>query len=454
MPNGSSPTRPRTTGVFSGLLLIVFGFLILLHNYGHLQLGGIFKHWWPLIFIFWGATKLYERTLAQRQGRSAGWITPGEVFLVIGLMIVVLGVIAVEEAPHLFEGMDINFGGEPYSFPIDIDPQPMVPSARVLIRGGRGTITVRSSDESTLRITGQKAIRTFSEADAQKRSAPIEIQAVKVGDGYEIHPAGFDLSDSRISVDMDVVVPKKSTVIVHSERGDVNISDMANDVTVSTQQGDIEINDTTGNVDVTLQKGDVKITDTKGDVKVSGHGGSVEVVDVSGSLTVDGEFYSSVRADKIAKGVRFISQRSDLTLSQLGGHFEKTSGNLEIADAPGNLTSRTKNTSVSLENVTGRIVLDNTNGSVELQFSNAPKEDISINNERASITLSIPSSSSFDIQADCRSCDIDSEFTGSGLKATRTDKGDSHLEGKYGSARGPKIIVKSSYDSIQIRKTT
>jgi hypothetical protein len=454
MPNGSFPTRPRTTGVFSGLLLIVFGFLILLHNYGHLQLGGIFKHWWPLIFIFWGATKLYERTLAQRQGRSAGWITPGEVFLVIGLMIVVLGVIAVEEAPHLFEGMDINFGGEPYSFPIDIDPQPIAPSARILIRGGHGAITVRSSDEPTLRITGQKAIRTFSEADAQKRSAPIEIQAIKVGDGYEIHPSGFDLSDSRISVDMDVVVPKKSTVIVHNERGAVNISDMANDVTVSTQQGDIEINDSTGNVDITLQKGDVKITDTKGDVKVSGHGGSVEVVDASGSLTVDGEFYSSVRADKIAKGVRFISQRSDLTLTQLGGHFEKTSGNLEIADAPGNLTSRTKNASVSLENVTGRIVLDNTNGSVELQFSNAPKEDISINNERASIALSIPSSSSFDIQADCRSCDIDSEFTGSGLKATRTDKGDSHLEGKYGSARGPKIILKSSYDSIQIRKTT
>jgi hypothetical protein len=454
MPNGSSPTRPRTTGVFSGLLLIVFGFLILLHNYGHLQLGGIFKHWWPLIFIFWGATKLYERTLAQRQGRSAGWITPGEVFLVIGLMIVVLGVIAVEEAPHLFEGMDINFGGEPYSFPIDIDPQPIAPNARILIRGGRGTITVRSSDEPTLRITGQKAIRTFSEADAQKRSAPIEIQAVKVADGYEIHPGGFDLGDSRISVDMDVVVPKKSTVIVHNERGDVNISDLANDVTVSTQQGDIEINDTTGNVDVTLQKGDVKATDTRGDVKVSGHGGSVEVVDVSGSLTVDGEFYSSVRADKIAKGVRFISQRSDLTLTQLGGHFEKTSGNLEIADAPGNLTSRTKNVSVSLENVTGRIVLDNLNGAIELQFSNAPKEDITISNERASITLSIPSSSSFDIQADCRSCDIDSEFTGSGLKATRTDKGDSHLEGKYGSARGPRIILKSSYDSIQIRKTT
>src|SRR5882724_4153127 len=454
MANGPL-ARPRTSGVFSGLLLIVFGFLILLHNYGHLQLGEIFRHWWPLIFIFWGVSKLYERTLAQRQGRTAGWITPGEVFLVIGLMVVVGIVIAVEKMPPQFPNMNIDFGGEPYSFPVDVDPQPIAPNSRILIRGGRGTITVRSSDEPTLRITGQKQIRTFSESEAQKRSASIDIQAVKVGDGYEIHPGGFDLGDSRISVDMDVVVPKKSAVIVHNERGDVNISDVATDVTVSTHQdGDIDINDTTGNVDVTLQKGDVKITDTKGDVKVAGHGASVEVVDATGSLTVDGEFYSSVRADKIAKGVRFISQRSDLTLSQLAGHFEKTSGNLEIADAPGNLTSRTKNASVSLENVTGRIVLENTNGSVELQFSNAPKEDISINNERASITLSIPSSSSFDIQADCRSCDIDSEFTGSGLKATRTEKGDSHLEGKYGSARGPRIILKSSYDSIQIRKTT
>src|SRR5258708_22158488 len=241
---------------------------------------------------------------------------------------------------------------------------------------------------------------------------------------------GLGLSDYRISGDMDVVGPKKSRVIVHNERGGVNISDMANDVTVSTQQGDIEINDSTGNVDITLQKGDVKITDTKGDVKVSGHGGSVEVLDASGSLTVDGEFYSSVRADKIAKGVRFISQRSDLTLTQLGGHFEKTAGNLEIADAPGNLTSRTKNTSVSLENVTGKIVVDNTNSSIELRFSGAPREDMTVNNERASITLSIPSSSSFDIQADCRSCDIDSEFTESGLKVPPTDKPHSHLRAK------------------------
>src|SRR5882672_4624617 len=296
MANGY-PTRQRTTGVFSGLLLIVFGILILLHNYGRLELGDLFRHWWPLIFIFWGATKIYERTLAQRQGRSSGWITPGEVFLVIGLLAVVGVVILSHEIPHQIEEWGLTTG-DPYNFDIDIEPQPIAPNARISIRGGRGTITVRSSDEATLRITGQKAIRTFSESDANKRSSSIDIQTVKNGDSYEIHPTGFDLGDSRISVDMDVVVPKKSVVTVRNDRGDITVSDMATDVTVSTQNGDIEINDTTGNVDVSIQKGDVKVTDTKGDVKVSGHGGDVEVVNATGSLTVDGEFYSSIRADK------------------------------------------------------------------------------------------------------------------------------------------------------------
>jgi hypothetical protein len=452
-PPGPAQGRPPTSGLFSGLILIVFGFLLLLHNYGHLQIGGLIRHWWPLIFIFWGTTKVYERTIAQREGRSAGWITPGEVFLVIGLMVVVGGVIAAERIPDWFRDVDINVG-EPYSYPIDLDPQKIPTNARITIRGGRGTITVRSSDEAVLRVTGQKSIRSFSESEAQKRAKSIDIQEVKVGDGYEIHPAGFDSGDSQITVDMHVVVPKKAVVMVHAARGDVNVSDMASDVTVSTQNGDVEINNTTGNVDASLQKGDVKISDTKGDVKISGHGGEIEVVDASGSLTVDGEFYSSIRADKIAKGVRFVSQRTDLTLSQLGGHLEKTSGNLEIADAPGNLTSRTKNVSVSLENVTGKIVLDNTNGSIELRYSNPPKEDITVVNERASITLSIPSSSSFQIQADCHSCDIDSEFSGSSLDSSHAGNGDAHLEGKYGTGRGPKIVLKSSYDSIAIRKTT
>jgi hypothetical protein len=169
MPNGSSPTRPRTHWCFQRLLLIVFGFLILLHNYGHLQLGGIFKRLVAADLHLLGSNQTL-RSVRSRNGAGPQRVDGSllEVFLVIGLMIVVLGVIAVEEAPHLFEGMDINFGGEPYSFPIDIDPQPIAPNARILIRGGRGP-SPSAFGRAHSRITGQKAIRTFSETDAQKR---------------------------------------------------------------------------------------------------------------------------------------------------------------------------------------------------------------------------------------------------------------------------------------------
>jgi hypothetical protein len=450
-----APRRPRTSGVFSGLLLIVFGALLLLHNYGHLSLSDAFGRWWGLIFVFWGVTKLYERTLAQRQGRTSGWITPGEVFLVLGLLTVVGLVVAWDKGKKVIGdelGVDFDWG-TPYTFPIDLPSQTIPANAHISIRGGRGNVTLRSSDEATLRLAGEKAIRALSEGDAEKRASSVSVGVTQSGDSYEVRPTGFDLGDSRVSVNMDVVVPKKAAVTVRTERGEIAVSDMLTDVGVSTRKGDIEVNDTTGNVSVDTNGGDVKVSDTKGDVKVAGRGGDIEAVSATGSLVVDGEFFGSIRADKIAKGVRFVSQHTDLTLTQLGGHFEKGSGNLEITDAPGNLTSRTKNTSVSLENVTGKIVLDNTNGPVEVRFSSPPKEDVTINNVRALVTLLLPAGSNFEIQADCHSCDINSEFSGGSLNQSKTEKGDSHLDGKYGAGRGPKIILKTSYDSIEIRKT-
>jgi len=47
--------------------------------------------------------------------------------------------------------------------------------------------------------------------------------------------------------------------------------------------------------------------------------------------------------------VRFVSHRTDLTLSQLAGHMEASPGHLEIYDAPGNVTVKTQD-DITLEN--------------------------------------------------------------------------------------------------------
>jgi DUF4097 and DUF4098 domain-containing protein YvlB len=131
-----------------------------------------------------------------------------------------------------------------------------------------------------------------------------------------------------------------------------------------------------------------------------------------------------------------------------------SSGNLEITDAPGNLQLRTNRYDVDVENVGGKAKIENRDGSVELRFSSPPKDDIDITNANAVISLSLPAASSFEITADCHSCDIDSDFSGGTLSKSSSGSGDNHLTGKYGTGRATKITLKTSYGNISLRKTS
>jgi DUF4097 and DUF4098 domain-containing protein YvlB len=447
MANGIS----RRSSIFPGLLLLFVGMLLLLHNYRGLSIFHVLGHWWPLILIVWGGIKVYERTTANRTSDpDAARIGVGEVFLVLGLLALLGIVVGVEIVKEKGPGM-VEIGDK-YDFDLlDLAPRSVPADARITIRGGRGDISVRSSDEAQIRISGKKNVKAWSERDAQKIADHVGMEIVQNGDGYEIRPTGA--GDSRIGVDLEVSVPKKAMLTIRNDRGDIVVADMATPVNVTNGTGDIEIRDTGGDVSVDTRKGDVKISDTKGNVKISGHGGEINVSNASGQLTLDGEFYGSIRADKVAKGVRFISSRTDLTLSQLSGHMEAGPGSLEVFDAPGNLSVRTQD-DITLENAGGKVKVDNRRGSVDVRFTTPPKDDIEINNASAAITLTLPDTSSFDIVADCHSGDTDSEFHADSLKQTSTESGDSHLEGKYGSGRGPKITLKTSYGSISLRKTS
>jgi hypothetical protein len=446
--------RPRGSSVFSGLILIFIGLLLLLHNYHGFELTGIILRWWPLILIFWGAIKIYERTANARGVQpGASRITAGEVFLVLGLLALVGIVVGVDQARRRLPGMDeIDIGGEAFASSIDVAPKPVPANARVTVRGGRGDITVRASDTPEIRVAGKVSVKSWSESGAKKLSERVSAEIVQNGDGYEVRPTGA--GNSHVSVDMDITVPKKALLAIHTDKGDVSVSDMASQVSIDNGNGDIDVRSTGGDVSADMRHGDAKISDTKGNVKISGHGGSVEVVNASGSFTINGEFVGPIRADKVTKGVRFVSHRTDLTLTQLSGHMEAGSGNLDVVDAPGNLIVRTRDEDINIENAGGKVTIDNRNGNIQVRFSSPPKEDIEITNASAPITLTLPEASSFEIWADCHSGDIDSEFQADTLKSTSSQSGDSHLEGKYGRGRGPKITLKSSYGSISIHKTS
>jgi hypothetical protein len=370
--------------------------------------------------------------------------------LVVGMLALLGIVVGVDYTKQKLGG--IAEVGDSFSYDIDVAPKKIPANARVMVRSGHGDITVRGSDSGEIRVTAKKTVRSWSETEAERIAEPVNVTIEQNGDGYEVHPTGFDLSSSKIGVDLEVAIPKKSVLSVKTDKGDVTVSGISGDVGITDMTGDVDVRGTAGDVNVEMRKGDVKVSATKGDVKISGKGGEIEVNDTAGSLTVEGDFYGPVRADKAVKGVRMVSSKTDLTLSALAGHMEAGSGNMDIVDAPGNLSLRTRDSEINVENPGGKVNIDNRNASVGVRFSSAPKEDVQITNSSSEIALTVPGTASFEIVADCRNCEISSEFPG--LGASKTESGDSHLAGKYGSGKGPKITLKTSYGNISLRRTS
>jgi hypothetical protein len=446
---------PRnSSGLFSGLVLLIFGCLLLAHNYRGFELGRLFTHWWPLLIIALGLIKLYERTAGARYLEpGAARITGGEIFLVIAVLAIAGIVIAVEQGEKHFPGLTAEMSGNSYPFDIDVPSKSVPADARITIHGSRGDIDVRPGESDQIRVSGKANVHSWNESEAARMAKPVSAEVIKNGDGFEVRPTGIGGNASRIGVDMDVTVPPRSSVTVRNDRGDVTVSDMEEVVAIYHGSGDVEVRDNSGDVNIDTRKGDIKVSDTKGNIKIEGQGGEVNVENATGGLTLNGEFFGPIRAEKVAKGVRFISQRTDLTLTQLAGHMEFSSGNLEIADAPGNLSLRTNKYDIDVENAGGKVDIQNRDASVSVRFPAAPKEDIQILNSNSTISLSLPGSSNFQIDASCKSCDISSDFENDSLKTTKNN-GDTQLQGSVGNGRGPKIILRTTYGSISLHKTS
>ena len=205
-------TQSRSSGLFSGLVLISAGLLLLLHNYGHLDFSAFFLHWWPLLIIFWGLVKLYERTVGRRFGGSdGGAVTGGEVMLVLG-MLALLGLVVGYDYTKQKVGdtLDIDVSGDDHTYDIEAPPAMKIPAnARVSVKLGRGDLTIRGSEDAELRVSAKKNAKTWSEGEADRLAKPVGVEVVKNGDAYEVHPTGYDLSNSRISVDLEIVGTEK-----------------------------------------------------------------------------------------------------------------------------------------------------------------------------------------------------------------------------------------------------
>ena len=444
MSNGA-PRRSAVGAVF----LVVVGTLFLIHNFRpDLIQWRLLGRWWPALLIIWGVIRLVENL----SGTGRRGLRGGEIFLLIMLVLVGVAISYVPKIPEFIP--ETEPGDMPFTESADtsqeLPARNLEPGAVVRISTGVGDITVDATgDEKQLRVLVRKTGYAMSEEEAHTRAAEAQVNVQQSGRDVSLEAGARGGREESARVSFEVHLPHNVGLDLRTGHGDVHVNGVSGSVTANCSRGDVDVRDIGGDVRVDLGRGDARVSEAKGNVHISGKGSEVEVTDVKGAATIDGEFYGPITARNVVQGARFVSSHTDLTIGGLPGRMTVESGDVHVENAAGPILLTTDDKTISLEDLTGRIRVQNKRGDISLRLTAAPKEEIDLSDDSGTIELAIPGKSAFEISATSRSGDIDDELDTSGLKVTRQGN-DALLAGKVG-AKGPKITLNTSYGPIRLK---
>lgn len=445
-----SDTRPPSRSPFTGLALILIGVYFLLRRFAPgLDLGHIGR-FWPVLLILWGLARIYETQRARRSGQAApALLTGSEALVIFFLVLLIFTTSSLDWVHQRNPDLDISGGLFDRAATNNVElPSVTLPAgARVTLIITRGSINVHGAEGNELHIVASETAHGTNDRAARENLRSISVSVQNTGDGYLVQPS---IPSDRTNVDLDVQLPKTASLVVQTGHGDLSVADAGGAVQATVNHGAIDMHDLGGAVAIQTQGGSVHILSVQGPVEVRGKGDEVELGDIAGSALLQGEFFGPINLRNIAKSVRISSSRTDLTIGGLKGRLESDPGHMEISDASGNLSLTTKEKDITLENVTGRITVDNRHGNVELTLAQPPRDDISLTNDTGDVTLTLPAKSAFSINATARSGEIDSDFPGAGLIQTNDD-GSGKLEGST-PGHGPVIKLQTNYGAIHLHR--
>jgi len=449
-----SDGRPTRRSIFTGLLLILLGVFFLYGNlHPELRIWDLFERYWPVILILWGIAKLIDYFAAQATGHTPPrTFTVGEFFLLLLLLLVAGTVAGIRE---LDAHPDIDWGdwpfGRTYSTAEELAPLPAPPHASVTVQVPRGDIEIQAEDIAEIRVLARKEVTTFRGRNAEEWLKRLAVSVQKVGESYEVRAQQQGERRGRIAAHLEVHLPKGATVLASTGDGHVQVRGLGGKLAVEAARGGVAISEAGGNVEVEVRGGEVHISAVQGNVRVKGRGGDIELTDIKGMAAIDGEFFGPITVSNARDGASFVSSRSNLTIGPLPGRLELSGGRLKLFDVQGEVSLTTRDKDIALENIHGRIRVQNRNGPVEVRFSKPPRYPIEIANESGHVILTLPEKSAFEINAQSRSGEIESAFSDPGLKLLREERSPS-LTGKAGGG-GPSIQITNSYGTIELRKS-
>ncbi|HZP17638.1 MAG TPA: DUF4097 family beta strand repeat-containing protein [Terriglobales bacterium] len=453
-PPPAPPMRSRPPRSFAGpIVLILIGVFFLLGNLRIIEwhhLGYWFAHYWPALLILWGVIKLIEYQQASRAGVRAAGIGAGGVILIIFL--VICGLTATEAYRMNWEQIrdefhiegDVPWWGHTYSYNDDLQ-QTFPAGSSLHVVSLRGAVNMSASSDNQIHVTVHKRINAEKQDDADRWNGLTKPQISVNGQIVTLDANTRGAGEHWVSTDLDISLPRKAPVTVSTRHGDISIMGREGNADVTSQDGDVSVTDLNGSLALSLEHSSARVSQVSGDVSVQGRANDVSLEDVKGAVRLDGDFMESVKLTRVAKPVSFKSSRTEMEFSRLDGYLNLDSGDLEANSVIGPLRLRTRSKDIMLNGVTSDVHLQNENGAVEIHLNKLGS--LEVTNRRGDIRIFVPEKAGFQLDAQARDGEIQSDF--SALKVENADNR-STASGPVNGG-GPHMVLNNEHGTIEVR---
>jgi DUF4097 and DUF4098 domain-containing protein YvlB len=449
----------RRGSIFWALILIAVGGIFLYHNFHPtLRPWELIAKYWPLLIIFWGASKLMDYVHSQRHPE----LTPpplfgvGEVVLLIFILLVgtLISKFALRPWPSSL-GLNVEDDDlarlfyNSYTYTQSLSrPAPGKP--RLLLVNRRGDVEIHAWDQPTMEAVVKKTLWTSNEEEAKRIADQVKAEIVEQAGQY-VFQSNLDAlpeSGRNLRLDITLRVPRATSAEVTANRGDILLEGLQGEQVITGERGDLRVVNVEGMVRANKSHGDTEVRDVKGNVELQGRGGDVQIAGITGTATVNGEFTGSLQFRDVAQTLRFHSSRTDMTVQRLTGRLNMEVGDLDATgiEGPFEITTRHKDITLNDFSHSVRITLDN--GDVRLNTSVLPSQPITVDSAKGEIELTLPANSNFNIEANSRHGDVDCDFSGPNLKVSAEGERPS-VAGSYGKG-GAEIRLSTAYGTIRL----
>lgn len=446
----------RTRSLAGPIILIGLGALFLLNNVSpEIPIWRLLGEWWPLLLVGFGLIRLVEVLIAFNTGHSQtgatrpmgfGWIF-GVVFLCAALSI-----------PHHInpnwhwgnlKAGGVRLFGEEFDYPTT-QVAPVGTAKRLVIDNLKGSITVNGGDGSEVRVDGQKTVRAFDKNSADNVNRQSTLSIVPEGDALYLRATEPSTPEqARLSVNLEITVPRNLSVEARGRSGDLTISGITGGVDISSQRGEIRLEDVGGSARLDVEHSDlVRASNVKGMIEIQGKGRDIQLENVTGQVTINGQFSGTLDFKNLAMPLHFESEQTDVKVEKLPGNITMDLSDFRAENLVGPVRLVMHSRDVHIDEFSGPVDIEVGHGDVELKPDKGKLARMDVKCHEGNVDISLPVDGVFDLKASTHQGDINNDY-GDGLIADTQGRENSLRSPK---SDGPAIVLHSDRGEISVRK--